>query len=134
MQEFHLLKSTELCLQSTSSKRAASFCIINNSPFPVYYENTIKCLKNLTTRFYFPLSPHLCPHIPTPKTKSVILVFHHNWIHMTHALICFIRPPDSVPSCYEECTPRWAVPVAGKGRGIYSSFNSRSKAITSQLR
>lgn len=135
LQEFHLVKSTELCLQNTASKHEASFCIINSSPFPVYNENTIKCLNNLTTGFYFPISPHFCPHTPTPKSQSVILVFSHNqhWIHTLHVLICFIQPHDSVLPCDEECTPHCAVLKTGKGNGIYSFFNSPSKATTSQL-
>lgn len=121
--------STELCLQSTASKHEASFCISNSSPFPVYNENTSKCLNNLTTGFYFPFSPQLCPNTPIPKSQSVILVFSHNqhWVHVLHVLIRFTHPRDNVPSCDEECTPHWAVLMAGEGSGIYSSINSPIK-------
>lgn len=52
---------------------------------------------------------------------------------MLHVLISFVQPCDRVPPLSEECTPPWVLLMAEKGSTIYSSFNSSSKATTSQL-
>lgn len=88
--------------------------------------------KQLNNWVLFSLLPSPLPTHSNSKV-SVILVSSHNQLHVLYVLICFIQPCDSVPSCDEECTPHWAVLMAGKGSGIYSSFYSPSKATTSQL-